>query len=120
MTIGFNVANTNDNKLTVTSGALWAVFGPCLPYVLLGCVLTGFIHFSNKKAIRPLTFTVIVLCVFTCIYHVYSQMILHLGERFNFIGMVESPNAFAIVYSIVGIIAIFAIAIKLGAIVTKD
>lgn len=111
---GHYVADSSNNNLTTAGDAIWAVFAPCLPYVLLGGVVAIVTRFSYKGAIQPLIATAIVLCVVTLTFHIYSPMLIDLGEKFNAKGLVDSPVGFAVFYFVLGLIAILVIVTKFG------
>jgi hypothetical protein len=114
MGVGADVANTGGNRLTQTGGIMWNVFGPGLPYVLLGCVLAVVSHFSSKKMRDPLTYTALVLCICTCIFHFFSPLLRRLGELENLKGLAESPRGFAIFYCIAGTFAMYITWLMVG------
>ena len=114
MIAGHHVADTSNNDFIVMGGAIWAVFAPCLPYILLGCVVAVIARISNKQAILPLIFTAVILCTFTCIFHVCSGMIKELGQQFDSKGLINTPTGFAIFYCVVGMVAGFVILVKFG------
>jgi hypothetical protein len=104
--------------LTRFGGAIWAVFGPMLPYVLLGIVAA--VISRRSRAIRPIVFTAVALSIATCLFHIFSPMLRLLGERADLKGLAESPRAVAVFYCVVGIIIMYVILRKYGRVAKKQ
>jgi hypothetical protein len=54
--VGSVVADSRQG-LSGAGGAIWAVFGPCLPYALLGCALGAIARRADRTAIPALLLT---------------------------------------------------------------